>query len=208
MTRFVFVLPALLLACADPVKDKPKAEVKEAAPETAKNTPEGGKAETLPLDSSSTLTWVGAKVTRKHDGGFKSFTGSITLVEGDVEKSSIQIDVDTSTIYADEDKLTGHLKSADFFDVAKYPKATFTTTSIKKKDGSNYEVTGNLDLHGVKKSLSFPATIDVSADNVSAKAEFGINRKDFQINYPGAADDLIRDDVLIKFDIKAKRTQS
>jgi polyisoprenoid-binding protein YceI len=207
MTRFAFAIPALLIACANPVKDKPKAEVNEAKPEAAKTEPAPGaaKEEKLALDAASKLEFVGAKVTRNHDGGFKTFTGNITLVEGDAEKSSITIDVDTASLYADDEKLTGHLKSPDFFDVAKFPKAMFTSTGIKKKDGSTYEVTGNLDLHGVKKSITFPATIDVAAGEVSAKAEFGINRKDFSINYPGMADDLIKDDVLIKFDIKAKR---
>jgi len=57
----------------------------------------------------------------------------------------------------------------------------------------------------VKKSISFPATIQVSPDSVSANAEFSINRKDFGINYPGKADDLIRDGVVIKLTIKAPR---
>jgi polyisoprenoid-binding protein YceI len=206
MTRFAIVLPALLLACANPTKDKPIAEVKDPAPEPAKTAPApGGKEEKLTLDAASKLDWVGAKVTNKHDGGFKTFTGTIVLVEGDAEKSSITIDIDTASVFSDSEKLTGHLKSPDFFDVEKFPKAGFATTAIKKKEGSTYEVTGNLDLHGVKKSITFPATIDVTAGEVIAKAEFGINRKDFGINYPGMADDLIKDDVLIKFDIKAKR---
>jgi len=62
---------------------------------------------------------------------------------------------------------------------------------------------GNLDLHGVKKSVSFPAEIQASPKALSVKAEFAINRRDFNINYPGMPNDLIRDQVVLKLDIKA-----
>src|SRR5437588_8118911 len=60
----------------------------------------------------------------------------------------------------DEDELTGHLKTPDFFDVAKYPKATFVSTKIERNTtgGATHTVSGNFDLHGVKASISFPAT--------------------------------------------------
>ena len=64
------------------------------------------------------------------------------------------------------------------------------------------------ELHGVKKTISFPATVNVADDAVTAKSEFSINRKDFGINYPGKVNDLIRDDVLIKLDIRAPRKKS
>ena len=104
--------------------------------------------------------------------------------------------------WADNDKLAGHLKSPDFFDVEKFPVTMFTTTSIEP-DGAMHKVTGNLNLHGVTKSISFPATIQIAAETVTVKAEFAINRKDFNINYPGKSDDLIRDNVVLKLDIKA-----
>src|SRR5258708_12640009 len=104
--------------------------------------------------------------------------------------------------------VSDHLKTADFFDVQKFPKATFTSTQIKAAGGSNaYQITGILDLHGVKKTITFPATIKVDADSVSVNSEFSINRKDFGIMYPGKANDLIRDEVLLKLPIKAPRTR-
>jgi polyisoprenoid-binding protein YceI len=66
-------------------------------------------------------------------------------------------------------------------------------------------VTGNLTLHGITKSISFPATITVAGDTVNADATFSINRKDFSINYPGKVDDVIRDDVLVKLTIHAPK---
>jgi polyisoprenoid-binding protein YceI len=99
-------------------------------------------------------------------------------------------------------RLTGHLKSADFFDTEKFPTSTFTVTVIEPADGA-HKVTGNLALHGVTNSISFPAKIEVAAASLTVKAEFAINRKDFAINYPGKADDLIRDNVVIKLDLSA-----
>ena len=70
-------------------------------------------------------------------------------------------------------------------------------------EGDGYSVTGTLDLHGVTKNISFPATIEVSDDGVRAQAEFVIKRFDFGIVYPGKADDLIRDEVVIRLDLQA-----
>ena len=113
--------------------------------------------------------------------------------------------------WTDTDRLTGHLKSPDFFDVAKFPKSTFETTGITKgntdakaKDAT-HTVTGNLTLHGVTKSIQFPARIGVTPDAATLDSEFFLNRKDFQINYPGMANDLIRDEVVINLAIRAPR---
>jgi polyisoprenoid-binding protein YceI len=66
-------------------------------------------------------------------------------------------------------------------------------------------VTGNLQLHGVTKSITFPATIKTSGDAVDVDAEFAINRKDFGVVYPGMPDDLIKDDILLHLQIHAKK---
>jgi len=99
------------------------------------------------------------------------------------------------------------LKTADFFDVAKFPEATFVSTSIKAggENGATHTVTGNLTLHGVTKSITFPATISVTGGVATVDANFAINRKDFGINYPGAQDNLIRDDVVMKLTIHANK---
>ena len=60
-------------------------------------------------------------------------------------------------------------------------------------------------MRGVKKSITFPATITVSDADVAVKAEFAINRRDFGINYAGMANDLIRDDVVLRLDLKSPR---
>ena len=197
---FILVLP-LLFACANPADDVPSAGVAPAV--KAEAAPSG---EVFEISDVSTISFIGSKVTGSHDGGFNGFGGRITLVDRDPLKSSIELSIDTTTLWADNDKLTGHLKSPDFFDVESHPTATFTSTAIEP-DGEGYRVTGNLDLHGVKKSISFPAVIVAEEDRVTAQAEFSIMRFDFEIVYPGRTDDLIRDEVVVKFDLVAVANQ-
>lgn len=197
-----------LVACDnEPGAGKPKAEVAEPAAEAPKAAPEAAAAQTLSFSQDgSSVAFVGAKVTGKHDGSFQTFSGTVKLVDGDPTKSSVSVQIDTASLTADAEKLTNHLKSPDFFDVASNPKAAFESTAIKAggADGATHTVTGNLSLHGVTKAITFPATVAATANQATVKAEFVINRKDFGIVYAGMPDDLIKDDVLIKLDILAK----
>jgi len=104
------------------------------------------------------VEWTGAKVTGKHEGSFTGFTGAIDVVDGAVEKSRVTVDIDTNTLTTDQEKLVCHLKSPDFFDVAKCPKATFVSTSIVAggEKGGVAHHHRNLELHGVKKSDQLP----------------------------------------------------
>ena len=188
--------------CKDPSSDKPKASVSDPTAPSASAAASAVRYAITPANSK--VEWTGSKVTGSHDGSFKAFSGSVAYA-GSIEKSTVSVDIDTTTIATSPDTLLTHLASADFFDVKQFPKATFTSTSIKSTGGDAYTVTGNLDLHGVKKAVSFPATITATGDAVDAKATFSINRKDFSINYAGKADDLIRDDVLLKLTIHAEK---
>ena len=131
----------------------------------------------------------------------------IGLVDGKPEASKVVIEIDTASIVTDSPKLEGHLRSKDFFEVETYPTATFVSTSITpvKTDGATHTIKGNLTMHGVTKEIAFPATINVGPKEVTAKSKFSIKRTDFGINYPGAANDLIREDVLMELDLVAKR---
>jgi polyisoprenoid-binding protein YceI len=156
----------------------------------------------------SKIAFSAAKVTKKHDGAFNAFEGSIGLVNGDPLMSAVQVIIDLPSLTTDSEKLSGHLKSADFFDVAQFPKANFSSTAIRPGSApSTYNVTGKLSLHGVVKPLTFPATIKVTNDAVDVDAELTLNRKDYGIVYPGMPDDLIRDDVSIKLTVHALPTK-
>lgn len=213
---FFPVVLAGLAACENPAKDKPQATVAPAvdtaaavkpaasSPVTAA-TPNAGPTVYAITPSNSKVEWEGSKVTGKHVGTFATFSGTVTVPDGKVETSKIAIDIDTASLTTDPAQLTAHLKSADWFDVAKFPKATFESTSIVAggTNGATHTVTGNLDLHGQKKSISFPATITLDGGHAKAKSEFVIKRADFALVYPGKPNDLIRPEVLIKLTIDA-----
>jgi len=202
LRRVITVLSVLLLysACTDPAADKPKAVTNEAAP-TASVARQGEKYAITP--DTSKIEFVGSKVTGSHHGSFAKFSGAIDFL-GQPEQSKVTVSIDMDSASTDTEGVTKHLKTADFFDVAKYPQATFESTAIKPggDKGATHTVTGNLQLHGVTKSITFPATIVVAPEAISVDSTFAINRKDFGINYAGAADNLIRDDVVLTLHVR------
>jgi polyisoprenoid-binding protein YceI len=232
MLAALAVATLALAACEDPAANAPKATVSSAKPVattaatskasaaatgTAAAAPTGeapaaaapakpaGALDLSPTDSK--VEWTGSKVTGKHDGKFEKFTGWIALEGDKPESAKIHVDIDVASLKSDSEKLEGHLKTDDFFAIDKYPTATFTSTEIKAggEKGATHTITGNLKMRGVEKSVSFPATVKVDEKEVTAKAEFSINRKDWGIAYEGKKDDLVRDDVVIRLDIKAAR---
>jgi len=196
-TPMICLLALTCFACADPAKDKPQAVVEEAATEAPAAEAE---AQRYLLAEGSSVGFIGSKVTGSHNGGFHGFDAELLVTDGDPARSSVNITIDTTTLWADDERLTGHLKSPDFFDVESYPTATFTSTEIVA-EGDGYTITGNLTLHGITKSISFPAAIGFEGEQLRASAEFAIKRFEFDIVYPGKTDDLIRDDVVIQFDV-------
>jgi polyisoprenoid-binding protein YceI len=206
MFRSIVILTTLsgllfLCACANPAADKPQAVTAEAAP-VASSDAQGEKYLITP--ESSKIEFVGSKVTGSHHGAFAKFSGAIDYA-GQPEKSHVNIAIETSSVNTDTPDLTKHLQTADFFDVSKYPQATFVSTEIKPAGdkGATHSVTGNLQLHGVTKSITFPAMIAVSPGVITVESTFAINRKDFGINYAGAADNLIRNEVVLTLHVRA-----
>lgn len=197
-------------ACANPAANATKAVTSEA---TVQPTPQATRAagEQLPITSdNSRIEFVGSKVTGSEGGRFEKFSGTVYLADGKPEQSRVEIAIDMNSVATDANGLAEHLKTADFFDAPKFPKATFVSTEIKPggEKGATHTVTGNLDLHGVRKAIVFPATIQVNGDAATLDAEFAINRRDFGIMYAGRTNDLIRDEVVIKLHVRAARDGS
>jgi len=203
MSRLFVILSALLLisACTNPADDKSKAVTGNAAP-VSSPAAQGQKYFITPANSK--IEFLASKVTGSHHGSFEKFSGEIDYA-GASEKSRVSITIDASSVTTDTPDLTKHLKTPDFFDVAKYPQATFVSTEIRPggEKGASHTVTGNLTLHGVTKSITFPATIVVAPDAITVESTFAINRKDFGINYAGAVDNLIRDEVVLTLHVRA-----
>ena len=138
-------------------------------------------------------TFIGFKV--KHNGlievpgFFRDFTGAVNYDAKDVSKSTVEFTAKTTSIdtgIAGRDK---HLRTADFFEVEKFPELTFKSTSVAKK-GKNWIMTGDFTMKGVTKSISFPFQIagflpagEKSPARMGITAETSINRRDFGVNY-------------------------
>lgn len=203
----MLALSLLLLApaCKSEIDNKPAAEVSEAvstAPTTAQAV--AGTTAAPVMKEKSKIEFVGAKVTRDHHGKFNAFDGQIEYAGA--QPSRIAFDIDLNSIETDTEKLTEHLKTPDFFDVARYPKATFVSTSVTpapagSPNGATHILKGTLDLHGTKKDVEIPVVAQQTAEGVRTTSEFTINRHDWGISYRGATDDLIKDNVLIKLDL-------
>lgn len=102
-------------------------------------------------------------------GKFKSFDGSVESDKDDFTDATIRFTADVNSIDTGNEQRDGHLKSADFFDAANHPQLTFESTSVTKKSGNEYVVSGNLTMRGKTKP-------------VELKAEFGGIQKDFYGN--------------------------
>ena len=118
-------------------------------------------------------------------GQFKAVTGTVVLEEADLTRSRVQVEVDAASIETGEPKRDGHLKSPDFFDVAKFQKLTFRSTRIEKAC-EDFKVTGDLTMHGVTR----PVTLTVDSLSAATKDPYGrtvrgvsahgkLNRKDW-----------------------------
>ncbi len=197
---FALLLLAIPACKKSEITDKPAAEVSEtsATTSTAGSQPTGATTRANVIKEKSKIEFVAAKVTRDHHGSFKNFEGFIEYAGKTPQL--ISFDIDLNSVETDTEKLTNHLKTPDFFDVAKYPKATFTSTSLMPS-GETYMLHGTLDLHGIQKEVAIPVKVEQSAEGVHTTSEFTINRHDWKIDYRGMADDLIKDNVLIKLDL-------
>jgi len=200
---FLFML-VFVAACADPAADKSKAVTGEAATASPQSVAQGERY--LINAQNSKIEFIGSKVVGSQNGFFEKFDGVIYYA-GQPEKSRVEIKIDMNSVKTDADGLTTHLKTPDFFDVAKYPQATFTSTEIKPggEKAATHTITGNLQLRGVTKAITFPAKIGVTGDAVTVDSNFSINRKEFGINYAGAADNLVRDEVVLTLKVRATK---
>lgn len=145
-------------------------------------------------------------------GEFTSLTGVLDLNEGDVTKSYVEASIDATTINTREAQRDAHLKSADFFDVEKFPTLTFKSTGVSKTGDGELSVKGELTIHGVTQSVVF----DVEGPSAPTKDPWGntriglsattkINRKDFGLTWNAALETggiLVGEEVTITLDVE------
>lgn len=126
-------------------------------------------------------------------GNFEKHTGVVEINDKDITKSKVEVSIDTNSINTNVQKRDEHLRSADFFDVAKYPAMTFVSKKVANAGKDKLKVTGDLTLHGVTKQV----VLDVEGPTKESKDPWGnirkgatattkINRKDFGLVWNAA----------------------
>ncbi|HTV09926.1 MAG TPA: YceI family protein [Candidatus Aquilonibacter sp.] len=157
---------------------------------------------TSPAASAAVTTWKidpahsSAEFKIRHmmianvKGSIKGIAGELTEHATDASLSAVEATLDVSTLHTGDAQRDAHVKSADFLDVEQYPTITFRSTKVEKKSSDEYEVTGDLTIHGVTK----PVTLKVEGPSAQHKDPWGntrigleattkINRKDFGLSW-------------------------
>lgn len=146
-------------------------------------------------------------------GFFRDFTGSVNFDGKDITKSSVEFTAKATSIDTGVAGRDNHLRTADFFEVEKYPDITFKSTKVEKK-GKGFLLTGDFTMKGVTKSITFPFQIagwlpatEKSGGKMGIAAETTINRRDYGVNYgsnlPGTNIPAVSDTVKISLQIEA-----
>lgn len=132
--------------------------------------------------SNSRISFVGIHVgndPKPRLGGFDQFQGYAVVDRDNNSITSISMDINVDSVWTQFEKLTNHLKNADFFDTAKFPSARFVSTEIRTTEKGQCTITGNLTLHGQTKSISFPAKYRFENGGLILAAKFQLDRSQF-----------------------------
>lgn len=150
-------------------------------------------------------------------GRFAKFEGNIEIDEATPSNSKVGVTIDVASLTTGDEKRDGHLRSADFFDVEKYPTATYKSTKVEALDSESYRVIGDLTLHGVTRPITFDVTREGVTKNMQGKSLQGfsaaltISRKDFGLEWNVALESggwLVSDQVKISLEIEAVEAAS
>lgn len=117
-------------------------------------------------------------------GVFKTFKGTIVFDDANPAASKFDVTIDAASINTGNGLQNKHAKSDEWFDVAKYPQIHYVSQKVVKT-ATGYQVTGDLDMHGVKKSVTIPFTFSKTAAGGKFTGSFTANRSDFKIGKPG-----------------------
>jgi polyisoprenoid-binding protein YceI len=133
--------------------------------------------------AASSVAWLAKKVTGEHNGTVGISAGALNVNGNKLIGGNFTIDLKTIKALDITDpgynqKFIGHITSGDFFEIEKFPTASFVITKV-----AGNQVTGNLTVKGITKSITFPAEIAVKGGKVTAKANITIDRTDFNIKY-------------------------
>lgn len=203
---------SILSGCSETKEVTEKSDTSEGIAASNK----GNKSKLIPEQSK--LDWTAKKVTGKHNGTINIISGELTEDKGVLTGGNFTVDFNTITVMDVEDpesnaKLTGHLKSDDFFSAEKFPNGKFVITSVaplSDGSGNNYTIKGDLIIKGITKQITFPSKVNISENGITATADFNIDRTLWDIKYrsgkffPDIGDKMIDDQFNIKITIASK----
>lgn len=163
-------------------------------------------AELTLVAGDSEINFVGSKPDGKHKGGFTKFTVDADANFDEPTKSSLAVEIEAKSIWSDDDKLTNHLKSPDFFDVRNNPKITFESTMIAPgEDGgekSTATITGKWTMLGKTVEVEVPVEAEVTEEQIEMTADFTIDRTKWGMTYgQGKIDNDVKVEVKFVFKI-------
>ncbi len=145
-------------------------------------------------------------------GRFKDFAGTVTTDPAKPEASRVEFTIKADSIDTTNDRRDADLRSANFFEVEKFPEITFRSTKVTKRGEDRYDVTGDLTMHGVTKPLTLPVTVlgfqkdPWGGQRVGLETAVTLNRKDFGIVWNKVLDaggTLLGDDVAVTITLEA-----
>ncbi|WCL81063.1 YceI family protein [Saprospira sp. CCB-QB6] len=211
--RSLFFMMALGFFAAS-CSEAPKGEKVDAQEAKNVDAEKAAEAKTLAVDvASSKVEWVGSKVSGSHNGDMKLQSGELQVKDGQLVGGTFVLDMASINVLdLDEEsgkaKLEGHLKNNDFFEVEKFPTATFTITSVSAAEGEEgvtHRIEGNLKMRDIEKSVTIPANVNITDGAVQATTpQFTIKRSVWGIDYSGMEDNLINDEMGLKVTLAAK----
>lgn len=166
---------------------------------------QGFAGEKLKLDvEKSKIEFVGGKPDKTtHKGGFKKFTAECEADFEEPSNSTMKIEIKTESLWSDDKRLTGHLKNPDFFNVRKFPTATFVATKISAEDESEVTIAGKLKMLDKEGEVKAPFKAEVSESGLKLSGKFKIDRTKWGMNY--GAPDKINKEVELTVELVFKR---
>ena len=168
-------------------------------------------ADTYEIDTAHSMILFRAKHSgvSYNYGRFNEFTGKLMIDETDISKSMVEFEVKTASVDTANEKRDQHLRSSDFFSAKQFPVITFKSTKVSMKEGKEdmLEITGDLELLGVKKSITVDVEITGKAKGrqgeplIGFESIFTIKRSEFGMTYGAGA---VSDDIRLIVTIEAK----
>ena len=162
---------------------------------------------------SGSIRWVGQKVGGEHFGDIQIQNGSVEVADGVIQNGELIVDMNSITVVDIEDAeknqdLVGHLKAADFFDVATYPEARIHISSGSKQDDGNQVLVGEFTIKDVTEVMKFDAIVVPTATGFEIESALSIDRTKYGITYKSKSldallDKFIYDEFVIKFKLNA-----